>query len=718
VTSSVQNGGPPHDLDAEVGLLGSILLDPDAARRVRDLVEADDFYREHNGTIFRAALNLLEDGEPIDPTTVGGELARMGFLDRVGGRAHLWQLREVVPTAAIAEHSARMVRELATLRRVGAQALEVAKAAHDRKALDALGDHVDLLRETAAREAAWQPPLPLADAGALPEFPLEALPGWCAAYAAAVAEATQTPRDLAGMIVLASLATCAGGRARVEIKSGWEEPLNLYLLVALLPGERKSAVFEAVTSPLSEFEEERAQALAPVVTEAAIRRRALDRAAEKAETEAANAKTAEAREAGIRRAAQLAMEAESVIVPAPYRLLADDATPEILASLLAQQGGRIALLSPEGGVVGQMAGRYSASRVAGANLGVYLKGHAGDRLRIDRVGRASEYVPRPALTIGLAVQPEVLRTMADVPELGGLGVLARFLYSVPRSLMGDRTPDPDPVPAELAHEYAFTLMLLARNIDAAGRPWAIPFTAPSRRLLIEYSAALEPRLGETGDLRYMRDWAGKLPGAHRASGRPRPPGGQRPQCVGRGGGADVGRVSHQRGQLRHRACPSRLRPDGRRPPGRTRPAGAPLDRRRRADRVQPARRLRSAARPAPAEGDRSRSGAGLAPCPWLPGPRRHVPRPRPAEHPLSRESPIAKPAEPAKPGCSAEFCGFCGFCVRASGGAMRVPGESPGLIRLLRVAVRPGLHANARREIRRTRRTPLAVGFCGVLRLW
>src|SRR6266700_4577607 len=183
----------------------------------------------------------------------------------------------------------------------------------------------------------------------------------------------------------------------------------------------------------------------PVVTEAAIRRRALERAAEAAETLAAKATNEEAREVAILRAAELAREAESVVVPAPYRLLADDATPEILATLLAQQGGRIALLSPEGGVVGQMAGRYSGARVPGANLGVYLKGHAGDRLRIDRVGRPSEYVARPALTIGLAVQPEVLRTMAEIPELGGLGVLARFLYSLPASRMGARLEDPEPV---------------------------------------------------------------------------------------------------------------------------------------------------------------------------------------------------------------------------------------------------------------------------------
>jgi replicative DNA helicase len=510
----VPGGGPPSDREAEALLLGSILLGAGALARVRDLVDAEDFHLEPNGDIYRAALAVADRGEAVGTMTVAWELERMGALQRVGGRAHLELLREETPTAADAEVHAGKVRSLATLRRVGAEALDVARAAHNRTTgLDELGERIDVLRDTAAREAVWQPPLPLVDTGALPDFPLEALPGWCAAFAAALAEDTQTPRDLAGMIVLASLATCAGGRVRVRVKPGWEEPLNLYALVALPPGERKSAVFEAATAPLSQFEEERAQAFAPIVTEAGIRRRALERAAEKAETEAANAKTPEAREVAILRATELALEAESVIVPAPYRLLADDATPEILATLLAQQGGRIALLSPEGGVVGQMAGRYSSARVPGANLGVYLKGHAGDRLRVDRVGRASEYVTRPALTIGLAVQPEVLRTMADVPELGGLGVLARFLYALPHSLMGDRSTDPEPVPAKLADEYASKLILLARNLDTSGGAWTIPFASTSRRLLTDYSAALEPRLGEKGDLRHMRDWAGKLPGA-------------------------------------------------------------------------------------------------------------------------------------------------------------------------------------------------------------
>jgi replicative DNA helicase len=61
-------------------------------------------------------------------------------------------------------------------------------------------------------------------------------------------------------------------------------------------------------------------------------------------------------------------------------------------------------MSPEGDVFDLMAGRNGN----GPNLGVYLKGHAGDTLRIDRIGRPVEYVRQPALTMGLAVQPDVL----------------------------------------------------------------------------------------------------------------------------------------------------------------------------------------------------------------------------------------------------------------------------------------------------------------------
>src|SRR5256884_2147157 len=109
---------PPHDLEAETSVLGAILLDQAAITRILDFLSAEDFYRENNGQIYRAALTLFREGEPIDNVTLASELEKMGVLDRVGGRGHLALLQESVPTAANVEHYARIVKAKAYKRRL------------------------------------------------------------------------------------------------------------------------------------------------------------------------------------------------------------------------------------------------------------------------------------------------------------------------------------------------------------------------------------------------------------------------------------------------------------------------------------------------------------------------------------------------------------------------------------------------------------------------
>ncbi|HEX6348937.1 MAG TPA: replicative DNA helicase [Candidatus Dormibacteraeota bacterium] len=109
---------PPHDLEAEGSVLGSVLLDPTAITRVLDLLTPEDFYRENNAQIYRAASELFRQGEPIDNITLADELTRMGVLERVGGRAHLAMLQEGVPTAANIEYYARIVKAKAQKRRL------------------------------------------------------------------------------------------------------------------------------------------------------------------------------------------------------------------------------------------------------------------------------------------------------------------------------------------------------------------------------------------------------------------------------------------------------------------------------------------------------------------------------------------------------------------------------------------------------------------------
>src|SRR5262249_39118587 len=110
-------------------------------------------------------------------------------------------------------------------------------------------------------------------------------------------------------------------------------------------------------------------------------------------------------------AVRLARELAEMRPPVLPRLMADDTSPEKLATLLSDHGGRMAVLSPEGGVFDIMAGRYSKSNAP--NFDVFLKGHAGDTRRVDRILRPAEYVERPALTLGLALQPEVIRSLSE-----------------------------------------------------------------------------------------------------------------------------------------------------------------------------------------------------------------------------------------------------------------------------------------------------------------
>ncbi|MDQ6790311.1 MAG: DUF3987 domain-containing protein [Candidatus Dormibacteraeota bacterium] len=506
---------PPHDFEAEASVLGALLLDEHAMARVVELLAPEDFYRENNGEVYRAALSLFREGRPIDHVTLAAELEKLGVLNRVGGRTQLALLQEQVPTATNVIHYARRVQACARKRRLIETGREAIRLGQDsgleaQQILELLASRVQQEVDAAGSEV-WQPPIPLAAMHTLPDFPLHCLPAWLAEYVWCLAESTQTPPDLPAILVLSVLAACAGGRVRLQVRPGWEEPLNLYAAVSLPPGERKSAVFAEVTAPLAEFEAALGAERSYEIAEARARRKVAEKALDAVQNSAARAIGAE-RERRLEEVAIAARELEDSVVPFEYRLLADDATPEATASLLAEQRGRLAVLSPEGGVFGQMAGRYSASN-GQPNLDVYLKGHSGDMLRVDRKGRAPEYIARPALTVGLAVQPEVLRSLADQPGFRGRGLLARFFYSVPTSRVGGRRSDALPVPDRVRESYLAQLQAMARSLESIGTPpYLLVLSREAQAELLAFANELEPRLGENGDLGYIADWGCKLVG--------------------------------------------------------------------------------------------------------------------------------------------------------------------------------------------------------------
>jgi Protein of unknown function (DUF3987) len=365
----------------------------------------------------------------------------------------------------------------------------------------------------AAAESPWEPPVPFYEV-ALPPFPNQALPDWQRAFVKAEAEATQTPPDLAGMLTLSVMAATCAKKVRIQIKEGYTEPVNIYTATALAPGNRKTQVFADVVAPLEAWESAQAEVLRDEIAEAQARYRIMEQAVQKAQSDAAKASPTE-REALTTEAIQLARELAAMHVPMPPRLIADDVSPERLATLLRDHDGRMAVMAAEGDVFDLMAGRYgNGSR----NFGVYLRGHAGDTLRVDRVGRPPEFVQQPALSLGLAIQPEVLRGLIDKPGFRGRGLLGRFLYAIPPSLLGRRKPDAPPVPAKIRNTYQAHLRKLLQflpDTDEEGRPQPhmLRLSQVAAARLHAFAQAVEPQLSEFGGLGHMTDWAGKLVGA-------------------------------------------------------------------------------------------------------------------------------------------------------------------------------------------------------------
>jgi replicative DNA helicase len=279
-----------------------------------------------------------------------------------------------------------------------------------------------------------------------------------------VAEQTQTPPDLAAVLQLAGVRAGLARRVRVAVRPGWSEPLNPYVAVALLSGERKSSVFTACLSPLERYEADEQERQTPDIARAASAHRILDGKLKKAEAAAAKADNAQESLKHKREAAVLAEELAAHRVPPDPQFLVDDVTPEKLSQLLAEHMGRMFLAAAEGTIFDILKGRYNDGA---PSFDVFLKASCGDALRVSRVGRGRETVLSPALTAAVCVRPTVIRGMAEHAAMVLRG-----------SSRGGGTASR---PAALAHARSARTRSVPRHPSATPQTCSASGTRPTRR---------------------------------------------------------------------------------------------------------------------------------------------------------------------------------------------------------------------------------------------
>jgi replicative DNA helicase len=122
---------PPQSLEAEVAVLGSMLLDKDAVSHAVELLNESAFYKDAHRKIFSAITKLYADNKAVDLITVIEELKRSGWLDDVGGPAYVTTIASSVPTAANIIHYAKIVKEKMILRALINSATRIVAECYD-----------------------------------------------------------------------------------------------------------------------------------------------------------------------------------------------------------------------------------------------------------------------------------------------------------------------------------------------------------------------------------------------------------------------------------------------------------------------------------------------------------------------------------------------------------------------------------------------------------
>lgn len=329
------------------------------------------------------------------------------------------------------------------------------------------------------------------------DFPIDALPDDIKAYVLAVAESTQTPIDMAGASAISVLSVCLQGKYRIKGKNDWIEPLNTYLLTIAPPSERKSAVQNAMLKPINTYENKYNRINAPTVETSKMKKRILERRQKAIEEQVAKGK------ADLKSLDDIAREITDFTEIKPLRLYVDDITTEKLISVLSDNKGRAAIISSEGGIFDTLSGIYTKN----VNIDVMLKGYSGDPIKVDRIGRESESITNPTLTIQLMAQPNVVEDVLHNKSFRGRGLTARFLYCMPDSFVGKRRFNSDTISDEIYRHYE---MLIINLLEDECTDMIITLSKEATRHLTEFAEEIEPKLID--EYAEIADWAGKLIG--------------------------------------------------------------------------------------------------------------------------------------------------------------------------------------------------------------
>ncbi len=351
----------------------------------------------------------------------------------------------------------------------------------------------------------WPDPIQLITPTQTPDFPTHTLPTWITNQTQQIARNIQVAHDLPASLALGALSVIALGNTKIRYeRNNWNQPLNLYIAIALPPSAGKTPAKNAIFWPLEQIE--------------------LQRMAEAKETKDFNDSTRRIYEKELKTIEEkvtknpdnignnqderrhIIQKINDLPKSTTGRLLVDDTTTEALGVTLSENNGHIALISAEGGLFDRIAGMYSDGT---ANLDLFLEAWSGGRYIVDRIKRDSIQIPSANIVITTTIQPQTLAELGARKQFAGRGFTARFLIAKPSTNVGQRdrlkTTHTDEQTENL---YNHKITELARK--HYGTNTQLGISQPASDHYAQWDQQLENQLGEGQPLEHLAEWVGKL----------------------------------------------------------------------------------------------------------------------------------------------------------------------------------------------------------------
>jgi hypothetical protein len=335
-----------------------------------------------------------------------------------------------------------------------------------------------------------------------PDIPACLLPGVFHEFAKSLAESVEVPEALCVMTVLGIISSVTSKFCKVSPFEGWEEPVNIYTLIALPPANHKSIVLARCKEPLVEWEQEQEKIFRSKIKQHLSERKTQEKIIEGLRTKAAKIEDLSDQQKLIHEitAKESALE-ETPVAP---QLFVNDVTPESLTTILSEQNGRLAIFSDEGGILETLGGLYSNGK---ANVDVLLKGIDGGEIRVRRKDKSISL--NPYLTMVLAVQPIIIQNLISKQAYTGNGMVERFLYVLPHSKLGYRTHDKSALSKELRSTYCAKIKAFLNEISCEK---IFTLTPEAKNAWKQFQREIEIELRPDGKLGNCQGWGGKICG--------------------------------------------------------------------------------------------------------------------------------------------------------------------------------------------------------------